>query len=196
MSKPDDFKDMTTLTTEQKRTLLKIARESIRKEVSGEHTDLPKPDDSVFTQPCGAFVTIRMMGDLRGCIGYIEASRPMTETVADAARAAATHDPRFEPIRSDELNKISLEVSLLSPFESIRAENVIPGVHGLYLIKSSHRGLLLPQVAAERGWDRETYLDNLCLKAGMPPGCWRDGVYELLSFTAVVFSDDDIKEQA
>jgi len=111
--------------------------------------------------------------------------------VMDAARAAATRDPRFNPVRPDELDSISLEISLLSPFEPIKAEKVIPGVHGLYLIKGNRRGLLLPQVAAERGWDRETYLDNLCLKAGMPPGCWQSGVYDLLSFTAVVFSEED-----
>ncbi|MDP8208674.1 MAG: AmmeMemoRadiSam system protein A [Candidatus Electryonea clarkiae] len=179
------------LLIDDKKELLSFARENIHSAVIGDSPPPVKKMSNEQLLKCGAFVTIKIKGKLRGCIGYIEATREMYETVADAARSAAIRDSRFSPISSKELKDISIEISLLSPFSPISPKEVIPGVHGLWIVNNFKRGLLLPQVAEERGWDRETFLDNVCIKAGLKPGDWKNKETELHSFTAVVFSDQD-----
>jgi hypothetical protein len=136
----------------------------------------------------GAFVTLKMNGELRGCIGHVEGHRPLVETVVQMATAAATRDPRFVPVTSTDLPDIEIEVSALTPL--VRCddpETIEVGRHGVVLVKGNRSGVLLPQVAAEHGWDRVTFLHQVCLKAGLPPEAWRDSAATLYVFEAEVF---------
>ena len=129
-------------------------------------------------------------GELRGCIGHTRADVPLYQAVQQMAVAAATSDPRFPPLTPEELSDVTVEISILSPFRRIMdAAQVEVGVHGLMIYKDNQRGLLLPQVPVEQGWDRQEYLDNLCLKAGLPADCWREGA-TLYAFTALVFGEE------
>ncbi len=138
--------------------------------------------------PGAAFVTLKKKGRLRGCIGYTEAVAPLFKVVQECAVAAATEDPRFPPVTPAELPSIDLEISVLTPLVPIRADEVEVGRHGLMVSHLGRRGLLLPQVPVELGWDRETFLDQTCVKAGLPPDAWRRGA-TLEAFTAEVFGE-------
>ena len=138
--------------------------------------------------PCGAFVTLHLNGNLRGCIGSIVSRSPLEETLRDAARSAAFSDPRFPPLTREEWAEIDLEISLLSPMERVDSpEELEMGIHGAMLEAPMGRGLFLPQVATEQGWDRETFMDHLCRKAGLPMDYWKNGSYSLYRFSALVF---------
>jgi len=138
----------------------------------------------------GAFVSLHRHGELRGCIGHLVSDRPLAEVVRDMAVAAARDDPRFPPLRADELEGLNVEVSVLTPPVSARAEDVEPGRHGLIVRRGASQGVLLPQVAVEQGWDRETFLAMTCRKAGLPPEAWRDARTDLRVFEAQVIRDD------
>jgi AmmeMemoRadiSam system protein A len=125
---------------------------------------------------------------LRGCIGHIEASAPLSETVRECAVAAAVRDPRFEPITSLELADLRIEISVLSDLIDVRPEEVEVGRHGLLISRSFRRGLLLPQVATQWHWDREQFLEQTCLKAGLPADAWRQDA-RIQAFTADVFAE-------
>jgi AmmeMemoRadiSam system protein A len=171
--------------------LLAMARRAIESRLAGEDP-LHEDAEGALREPCGAFVTIRRRadGELRGCVGFIEARRPLVEAVQHAAVAAATSDSRFEPVRSEELPELGLEISVLSNLQPLRPVDVEVGRHGLLLRQGARQGLLLPQVPTEHGWDRETFLDKTCVKAGLPVGTWRQPGVELLGFTAEVFSEE------
>ena len=140
---------------------------------------------------CGAFVTLTIHGQLRGCIGYVIAERPLLETVREAARAAAFQDPRFAPLRRAELSELRLEISVLSePRPVCSLEEIRVGDHGLIVRHGFRSGLLLPQVATEYGWDRETFLSHTCAKAGLPRDSWRDPDTEIELFEAEVFGEE------
>lgn len=147
-----------------------------------------RPDSEMLRAPGAAFVTLNHRGRLRGCIGYTEARAPLYRTVQECAVAAATEDPRFSPVTAREAVEVRFEISVLSPLAPVSAEEVAVGVHGLMIRKGMHRGLLLPQVAIEHGWDRATFLTQVCAKAGLPPDAWKGGT-ELYSFTAEVFGE-------
>lgn len=149
-------------------------------------TDAVNP---VLLDPAGAFVTLHCGERLRGCIGTFEADGALIHTVARMAVSAATMDPRFPPLRDEELADLRIEISVLSPRQVAKAEDLVVGEHGVYLAVDGRRGVLLPQVALEAGWDRMTFLDATCRKAGLPAGAWRqsDAVIEL--FTAQVFGE-------
>ena len=136
----------------------------------------------------GAFTTLHLNGKLRGCIGYVLPSHSLYRTVAETARAAAFDDPRFAPLTADEALGVEIEISVLSPLRPIDPEDVLVGKHGLVISRGNRRGLLLPQVPAEWGWDRETFLAQTCKKAGLPEDAWRCGA-EIQGFTAEVFGD-------
>ena len=178
------------LNLEDKKALLQLARTSIECAVSGK----PIPGTDLLSQnlhtPCGAFVTVRVHGDLRGCFGYINAYYPLAQSVQDVAVKAALEDPRFDPIAPDELGALEIEISVLEPPEKVNdiAEIKI-GVHGLILETRYHRGLLLPSVATEYGWDREQFLDHTALKAGLPPKAWKEKNVTLYKFTTDTFSE-------
>jgi len=136
-----------------------------------------------------AFVTLTKNGRLRGCIGYTEAVAPLFKVVQECTVAAATEDPRFPPVSPMELPSLRVEISVLTPLFPIRPEEVVVGRHGLMVAQGGMRGLLLPQVPVEWGWDRETFLDQVCVKAGLPPSAWRHGA-TLRAFTAEVFGEE------
>ncbi len=179
------------LSHKERRFLLNVAREAIRCELAGKPFTLPAPPASpALHEHRGAFVTLHQNGQLRGCIGNFISPRPLYETVADMALSAAFHDPRFPPLRADEFDTIDIEISALSPLEPIQdVERIQVGTHGIYLINGPYSGVLLPQVATEYGWDRYTFLDQTCMKAGMNPGCWRDPGTQILIFSAEVFGE-------
>lgn len=137
-----------------------------------------------------AFVTLTKSGRLRGCIGYTEAVAPLFKVIQECVVAAATEDPRFPPVTPMELPSLRIEISVLTPLFPIRPEEVVVGRHGLMVAKGGMRGLLLPQVPIEWGWDRETFLDQVCVKAGLPPSAWRHGA-TLRAFTAEVFCEEE-----
>jgi hypothetical protein len=150
----------------------------------------PAPDlPGVAVTGRGAFVTLRRGGALRGCIGRLISDGPLDELVRDMAIAAARDDPRFPPLAADELDGLEVEVSVLSRPAPIRAEAVEPGRHGLIVTRGAHQGVLLPQVAREYGWDRETFLAMTCRKAGLAPDAWRQAGTRLDAFEAEVIGD-------
>ena len=144
---------------------------------------------SILAQFCGAFVTLHSRGDLRGCIGHIEANQPLGDVVPRCAVAACSADPRFSPITHIEFAEIDIEISLLGPLESIAGPtDVVVGRHGLVVEEGWRRGLLLPQVATEWKWDAETFLAQACHKAGLPRNAWKHGA-ALWRFEADVFGE-------
>jgi AmmeMemoRadiSam system protein A len=180
------------LSRTDQRQLLGIARRAIECALDAT-TGAPSETNAALAEKRGAFVTLsqRSDGALRGCIGYIEPLFPLAETISRAAVAAALHDNRFAPVTLRELPQLSIEISVLSVPQAIRPEDVIVGTHGLIVRSDRHSGLLLPQVASEYGWDRSTFLDHTCRKAGLAPGTWREAGVELLGFTATVFGEDE-----
>ena len=179
---------------EEKRELLRLARKSVERIVRGQDMPVPETSSQVLQEPCGAFVTLTEHGQLRGCIGYTEASKPLAEVVCEVAAKAAVDDPRFPPLSEDELDRIELDISVLSPLEKVSdIESIEVGKHGLLLENGYFRGLLLPQVATEYNWDREAFLQNTSRKAGLPPDGWKDKNSTLYAFTAEVFSEREYK---
>lgn len=177
------------LTPQQQAALLALARRAIRERVRGVVSAAALPVDPAFRQPGAAFVTLTKHGALRGCIGFVQPVHPLAEAVRHCAAAAATADPRFPPVAAAELSELSLEISVLSPLRRIeRLDEIRVGVHGLQVSQGGRRGLLLPQVATEYGWDRDTFLSHTCVKAGLPADAWRRGV-EIQVFTVDHFSD-------
>jgi AmmeMemoRadiSam system protein A len=177
------------LTPEERGALLRAARESIAAHLQRRRPRLP-PATGALAENRGAFVTLhRKDGELRGCIGRMQSDRPLLDTVAQMAVAAATQDGRFEPVREAELDGLRIEISALGPLEPIDPEDVEVGRHGLLVGYGAHRGVLLPQVPVEQGWDRETFLAHTCGKAGLPGDTWKKPGVELLGFAATVFSE-------
>lgn len=177
------------LTEEGKKTLIDIAKTTIESGVTGKNVPEFRVDLEVLKEKRGAFVTIRKHGHLRGCIGYIEARKPLYKAVQEMAIAAAFNDPRFPPLKRDELKYITIEISVLSPLKEIKDINEIEvGIHGIYIVKGFNSGLLLPQVATEYKWDRITFLEETCYKAGLHPGAWRDKDTKIYIFSADVFN--------
>ena len=181
------------LSSSEKRQLLEIARKSVESAVKNEKDyELPANLPASLMQDRGAFVTLTENGELRGCIGYTVAMQPLAETVRDVAAFAALRDTRFHPVTADELPLLKYEVSVLSPLRRVSDLNQIKiGEHGLMIVKGRTRGLLLPQVAPEQHWDRDTLLDETARKAGLPAKAWRDKDTDLFLFTAVVFGEPD-----
>ena len=178
------------LDREQRNTLLQVAREAV--EAAAKNMPYaPSFDDPVLQRHGAAFVTLRKRDQLRGCIGTVTAKEPLLQNVAKMARAAAREDPRFDRLHLTELPDISVEISILSPSRRLTDVNEIEvGKHGLIIEQGSHRGLLLPQVPVEWGWNREQFLDHTCLKAGLPKDSWRRGA-EIHAFTAEVFGEEE-----
>ncbi len=141
----------------------------------------------------GVFTTIYLRKKLRGCVGYITAVAPLYLAVAETARAAAFEDTRFTPVRAEEAGELEVSLSVLSLPREINPSDVEIGRHGLLISQHGRRGLLLPQVATEHGWDREMFLRETCYKAGLPPDAWEHGA-RVEAFTAEVFSDSDEAE--
>jgi len=175
----------------QRKKILKLARDTISHYlVSGERLDISEKD-SVLTEEMGAFVTLHRSGQLRGCIGSMIGKGPLYLTIRNMAIEAATGDPRFRPVTLDEMKKIDIEISVLSPLVKIEDPEIIePGKHGVLVQSRLTSGVYLPQVATEQGWNREEFLNSLCgHKAGMRPDAWKKGECDIYIFTAEVFGE-------
>ncbi len=174
--------------------LFRVARDSIQARLTGEKAVLPQAASPVLSQPRGVFVTLTRQGRLRGCIGYLEAAKPLLAAVQEMAAAAAFNDPRFPALRPEELADLELEISILTPMQPIKnIEDIQVGRHGLYLEQGPHRGLLLPQVATQYGWDRLTFLKQTCAKAGLPPDAWENPATRISIFSADIIHESPKK---
>jgi AmmeMemoRadiSam system protein A len=177
----------------ERRLLLNLAREAICAALEKRQLDLNPPSEHL-AEHRGAFTTLHIDGELRGCVGYVFPQYSVYRTVAETAVAAAMDDPRFTPLNPKEYPKLEYEISVLSPVSIIDAEDVEVGKHGLVITYGSRRGLLLPQVPKEHGWDREKFLEQTCVKAGLPPDAWEHGA-KIEAFTAEIFGDKELKEK-
>ncbi len=184
---------------EYQKQLLTLARESIETQFSLGHSpmleQIEKSVPDAMNTHEGAFVTLkkRMAGgeeQLRGCIGNIIASRPLYLSIWSLARESAFGDPRFSPLKEEELSKVTIEISVLTvPSPVSSADEIVVGRDGVLLTMGYHRAVFLPQVATEQGWNRETMLDHLAMKAGLPPSAWKSDPCEFEVFQAEVFSE-------
>lgn len=181
---------MSEISPELRRRLLRVARETLTSALRDGTVAItpPSPDDPAT--PRNAFVTLTQSGHLRGCTGTLSAERPLTPTIAELVVSSAVRDPRFPPMRPEELPGTAIEISVLSePVES-SADEVEIGRHGVIVERGFRRALLLPQVAIEHRLSREQLLDAVCEKAGLPRHAWREPDTRLLTFTAEVFGED------
>jgi hypothetical protein len=180
-----------SLSAREKDELLKIARQSVESEVrDGKQYEYSPPAGlEALAQERGAFVTLKEHGQLRGCIGYVAPMKPLCITVRDVAMFAALRDSRFRPVTASELGALEYEISVLSPMRRVMdIKEIRVGTHGLIMKRGEREGLLLPQVPVEEKWDRSTFLEETCYKAGLPKGCWQDADTDIFRFTALVFS--------
>ena len=179
------------LNEQEKKTLHDIAKAVVESKTRGKSIPEFKLDSPALKENRGAFVTIKSKGQLRGCIGYIEAFKPLYETITEMAIAAATQDPRFPPLSQEEIKDIDIEISVLTPLAKINnPEEIEVGKHGIVVSKGFYSGLLLPQVATEYGWDRVTFLEHTCQKAGLSQNAWKGDV-EIYIFSADVFGEKE-----
>jgi len=178
------------LNTHEQQTLLAIARQAIVHGVQTGQEYIEPREEKVLNQRNGCFVTIKQDGELRGCIGNFQSELPLFKEVAQMAQASATKDPRFYPLKENDLDNFTLEISVLSPLQKVEdIEEIEVGKHGIYIEKSFYRGVLLPQVALEHNWDRLTFLQQTCLKAGLPTEAWKADDADIYVFSAQVFGE-------
>jgi AmmeMemoRadiSam system protein A len=174
--------------SEERTILLRLAHDSIsftleKREISFD------PLTTHFAEPRGAFTSLYLRGDLRGCVGYVLPTSSVYRAVAETARAAAFDDNRFRPVTREEAPHLEIELSILTPPLSISVEEIEIGRHGLLISQHGRRGLLLPQVPIEHKWDRITFLEQTCRKAGLPGDAWQKGA-GIQAFTAEIFGDN------
>jgi len=175
---------------ELKKQLLRLARDYIACRFQPGKPE--KPDAPELQEKRGVFVTLHKRGELRGCIGFIEGYKSIVDSVHEMAQSAAFHDPRFPPVRKDELDELEIEISILSKMTPLKdTSEIVIGRDGLFIRHPRGSGLLLPQVPFEWNWDLDTYLKHICLKAGLHEGAWKDPGAQLFRFTADVFSESD-----
>lgn len=176
------------LSESQKTELINLAKISIRNYIQTQEIPKYTTDDPELKRNSGVFVTLRQKNILRGCIGRMQSDLPLYLAVQRMAAAAATSDPRFPPIKTDEIDQLKIKIAVLSPLKRTTIENIEIGTHGLMISHQGRRGVLLPDVPVGRGWDRETFLANLCLKAGLPPRTLQENP-ALYAFSAVEFGN-------
>ena len=181
------------LNHEEKVFLLDLAEKTMQAAVKNESKPDPENIPEITRQDRGAFVTLEKNGNLRGCIGYVQPIKPLWKAVKEMAVSASLKDPRFPPVEEDELPDITVEVSVLTvPHEIDDIEEIEVGKHGIIIKKGFQQGLLLPQVATDQGWDRKTFLQHTCRKAGLPTTAWQDQNTEIKIFSAQVFSREEL----
>lgn len=179
------------LSPEERQILLRLAHDSINSTL--QHEEIPlHPPTSHLAEPRGVFTSLYLNGELRGCVGYVAATNSVYRAVAETARAAAFNDNRFLPVSKEEAPSLRIELSILSQPRPIDPEAIEIGRHGLLITHHGRRGLLLPQVAAERQWNATTFLEQTCRKAGLPPDAWRRGA-TIMTFTAEIFGEKSPK---
>ncbi len=183
-------KDIINLTMQEKNELLRISRTTIENHVAGKKIPAFIPLTEKLNEEYGVFVTLKKKGELRGCIGYIQGIEPLYKAVSDMAVAASTEDPRFTPVTTSELKNITIEITVMTPLRKISDINEIKvGKHGLVIKNGYNQGLLLPQVATEEGWNRQTFLEKTCWKAGLPDDAWKEKNTEIYIFSGTVFGE-------
>src|SRR4030043_2171168 len=186
--------DEIELTMEHKKILLKIARESITNTIHFGTVPEYRINDTVLNIKCGAFVTLHIGGNLRGCIGNITADTPLWKTIRNMAIESAMRDPRFPSVSLNELGDIDIEISVLSPLKKIKnLEEIKVGKHGLLIKKGFYQGLLLPQVATDYRWNRVQFLEQTCYKASLSKDCYKQENTEIFIFSAIVFGEKDLE---
>ena len=174
----------------ERRQLLALAHDAILSAL--EHREITtSPYPSTFKAPRGVFTTIYLHRQLRGCVGYPLPTTPLYRAIVETARGAAFEDTRFPPVTLEEGRELEVSLSILSPLKRVNPEDVEIGIHGLLVSKDGRRGLLLPQVPLEHGWDRVTFLEQTCKKAGLPPDAWKSAA-TIEVFTAEIFGDRDV----
>lgn len=182
----------TGLSSEAKKELLALARRTIEEhlktgQVPGYEIKLPE-----LLEKRGAFVTLKKKGDLRGCIGNFLSRESLARTIQEMALSAAFEDPRFSPVTLPELAKIDIEISVLTPLQEVKDPREIKvGEDGIFITRGMNRGVFLPQVATEQDWDRETFLENCCYKAGLPGDAWEQKGTRIEKFQAIIFGEKD-----
>ena len=181
---------MLNLNEQGKKELLLMARNTLETYLStGKVTEL-HPKNPALLERAGAFVSLHEGDELCGCIGQITPDRELYKIVQSCTLSAALDDPRFSPVTAEQISRINIEISVLTPMVRVsRIEDIEVGKHGLYITLGSRRGLLLPQVATQYGWDREVFLDQACGKAGLPENAWRERSTSIFTFEAQVFSE-------
>jgi AmmeMemoRadiSam system protein A len=180
---------------EEKKELLQVARHTIETYLKEGKKEYPETDNPRFLEHRGVFVTLHKKGNLRGCIGYPLPIKPLIESVADNAIASAAEDPRFPPVEVDEMEDIDIEISVLTVPKKVEShEDVVVGRDGIIISKGFMKGLLLPQVPVEQGWDLEEYISYGCRKAGLPESEWKKGV-NIETFQGIVFGEMELMEQ-
>ena len=178
----------TNLTDDEKKTLHNIALTAIKNRLENESPSVSQSITDTLNEKRGAFVSLYKHGQLRGCIGYVYGVKPLAKAINDMAIAAAFKDPRFPPLNENELEDLDIEISVLTPMKQISNINEIEvSKHGLMMIKGPYSGLLLPQVATQYNWDRQTFLSETCHKAGLPIDAWKDDETEIYIFSAEIF---------
>ena len=183
------------LNSEEKKTLLKIARGTLESYLKEGKTEDFNIESSNLKEKRGAFVTLKKGGELRGCIGRIVADKPLYEVIGEMAIEAATGDPRFPSLEYSELKDVEIEISVLTPFREVKdIDEIEVGRHGLMIRKGFYSGLLLPQVPTEYRWDRDAFLQHTCIKAGLSPQDYKDKDAVIYSFCAIVFSEEEFKK--
>ena len=182
---------MVELSDKQQIEMLRLARNTIADSLSIENDPSEMDlDDEVYKNICGAFVTLHIKGNLRGCIGNIVGTKQIPETVAEMAKSSAFRDPWFNPLGKEEYSNIDIEISILSPIETVNdVSEIVVGRDGVIISRGYNSGLLLPQVATEQGWDRDTFIEHTCHKAGLPGNAWQDPDTKIEKFSAQVFGE-------
>ena len=179
------------MTVREQEILLVTARETIQSRLEQRKPLYEEPTPAML-EPYALFVTLHTNGRLRGCIGTLEAAKPLFEAVKDYSISSAFSDPRFPALSIDELPDMSLEISVLTPLKKVDSlEKIVIGKHGLYAKQGLRTGVLLPQVPVEQGWDREQFLNNTCRKAGLSTEAWKTGDVEFYSFEAEIFGEEN-----
>ena len=178
------------LNKEEQAYLLGLARTTIENFFKNKKNEVKIPESKILREKRGVFVTLHKNGELKGCIGYIEGIRPLYEAVQEMALSSAFKDHRFEPLKENELKDVDIEISVLTPLKKINSvDEIILGKHGAVIKNGYNQGLFLPQVATEQGWDKKTFLEHLCYKAGLPANAWKDKDTEFSVFECQVFQE-------
>jgi uncharacterized protein len=186
-STPNPLPRVEEYSDEERNFLVRLAHEAINAELAGREPQVGAVPEHLKVLR-GAFTTLYLDDEVRGCVGFVYAVSPLFQTVLETARAAAFQDTRFLPVSLDEAPHLQIVINVLSPLTTIRPEEIELGTHGLLVSMGNARGLLLPQVATEHGWDVPTFLSHTCLKAGLPPNAWQHGA-KIEGFVAEIFGE-------
>lgn len=183
--------DTIEFTLTEKKELIRIARTTLIDYINTNISPTFKPLTPKLNEKYGVFVTLKKKGELRGCIGYVEGIKPLYQGICDMAIAASTEDPRFPRVQKNELKDIAIEITVMTPLKRItNVDEIIIGKHGLVIKRGSRQGLLLPQIATEQGWTRETFLKHTCWKAGLSQDAWQEKDIEIYVFSGTIISEE------